>query len=245
MFGAAHLEEGRTVDFKLRDLVKKSENDEAVEWQLQRLMEGNKWRNVQQIVMERMGGDPADNRVEALKTMALLAEERMPESGKAADFWRQVHQADKFDIDARHALLEVYEAAGKWKEFAAILKLEVDDIPEHDVVARLDGLRRLVAVTSAHLRQDAQVIAMYGDILALDPDDAEATEALCARYEKMRRWPTSSNFYVDRLMLRMERLVWTSWFGLGPSIWIRCAIKRRPSPRSKMSWPKTLSIVGL
>ena len=189
VFGAAHLEEGRTVDFKLRDLVKKSDNDEAVEWQLQRLMEGNKWRNVQQIVMERMGGDPADNRVEALKTMALLAEERMPESGKAADFWRQVHQADKFDIDARHALLEVYEAAGKWKEFAAILKLEVDDIPEHDVVARLDGLRRLVAVTSAHLRQDAQVIAMYGDILALDPDDAEATEALCARYEKMRRWP--------------------------------------------------------
>ena len=41
-------------------------------WQLQRLLEGEKWRNAQQIVTEQIGGDPAEARLPALREMARL-----------------------------------------------------------------------------------------------------------------------------------------------------------------------------
>ena len=121
--------------------------------------------------------------------MAHLATERLDTPDKAADFWRQVHQADKHDRDARAALLTAYERLGKWKEFAEILRLEVDAIPHENTEEKLDGFCKLVRTISSHLRQDAQVIQLYGQILELAPGDDEAIDALCQKYEKMRRWP--------------------------------------------------------
>ena len=87
VFGACHLEEARTVDFKLRDLAKKTDPVIVAPWQLQRLLEGEKWRNAQQIVTEQIGGDPAEARLPALREMARLIETRLGRSDKAADFW--------------------------------------------------------------------------------------------------------------------------------------------------------------
>ena len=145
VFGAAHLDEGRTVDFKLRDLAKKEDANQVEPWQIQQLIQSNKWRNIQQILTAQHGGDPNESRLYALREMARLATERASDSGKAMDFWRQVHQMDKADVDARQALLVAYKAASKWKEYAEVLRLEVDSVSEHDVDAKLQGLRELVA----------------------------------------------------------------------------------------------------
>jgi hypothetical protein len=158
VFGAVHLDEGRTVDFKLRDLVKKATSKDAEAFQIQQFIQGNKWRNVQQLLTTEHGGDPGEARLYALKTMAYLATERLGEPDKAAEFWRQVHQVDKQDPDARAALLDAYESLGKWKEFAEVLRLDVEAIPFEDTEEKLAGLRRLVRTISTHLRQDAQVI---------------------------------------------------------------------------------------
>lgn len=187
-FGAVHLDEGRTADYKLRELGKGG--DALVqEWQLVRLIEGAKWRNIQQLLTDARGGDPNTARVEALRQMAQMAEERAGDVEKAADFWRQVHLADKSDHAARQALLRLYEAAGKWPQYAEILKLEVDDISERERDAKIAGVKRLVQVYKQHLNQDAMVVNLYGQILALDPTDQEAMAALVEKYEAMRRWP--------------------------------------------------------
>ena len=60
---------------------------------------------------------------------------------KAADFWKQVYQVDRDDVEARRALLVAYKAAGKWKDYADILRLEVEAIPAEDVEGKLEGLR--------------------------------------------------------------------------------------------------------
>ncbi|MCB9536432.1 MAG: tetratricopeptide repeat protein [Myxococcales bacterium] len=189
LFGATHLDEGRTVDYKLRELAKKSDHPGATAFQLQRLVETGKWRNVQQLLTDSLGGDPNTARVEALRQMARLAEERTDEDAKAADFWRQVHQVEKDDVEARDALLRLYEKLEKWNQYADVLRQAVDDIPDSDVEAKVAGLRKLVAVLTEHLRQDATVVQIYGQILELDPDDDEAREALVEKYEAMRRWP--------------------------------------------------------
>ncbi|MEE2757898.1 MAG: tetratricopeptide repeat protein [Myxococcota bacterium] len=196
------MEESRTVDFKLRDLAKKSGDERVADWQIQRLLEGEKWRNAQQMITERIGGDPADARLSALREMARLTETRLGRPDKAADFWRQVFQSNKDDEDARRALLTAYEQNGKWKEYVDVLSLEVESIPSDETIQRLAGLKKLVAVMSQHLRQDAKVIALYAQILELDPQDREAQDALCQKYEKMRKWPD----LVELLRTRADEL---------------------------------------
>ncbi len=188
IFGAQHLDQTKTVDFKLREMVRKAGDPAVIPWQIERLVATNKWRNVQQLLVDQHGGDPAESRLHALRGMARLAE-RAGEDGKAADFWRQVHQADNSDREARGALLRLYEATEKWNQYVDVLRMQVDDIPDDDVEARIDGLRKLVATYTAHLKQDAMVVKLYNNILELDPDDADATDALAAKYESMRRWP--------------------------------------------------------
>lgn len=189
VFGAAHLGEERTVDYKLREMAKKSDDPTVVRWQTVRLVEAGKWRNVQQVFAQEAGGKPAEARVVALRKMARLAERRLGDQDKAADFWRQVHQADKEDKAARKALLRLYEALGKDKELIDVLRVVVDDIPDGQVVKKLAGLRRLASLVAEQPRQDAQVVQIYAEILALDPDDDEAPALLIEKYEGMRRWP--------------------------------------------------------
>ncbi|MCA9537317.1 MAG: tetratricopeptide repeat protein [Myxococcales bacterium] len=121
--------------------------------------------------------------------MARLSGERADDDARTADFWRQVFQADKSDAEARQALLRLYEPLEKWKELVDVLRIEVDEIPDSDVAAKLVGLRRLVKLTDEHLKQDVLVVQIYGQILELDPEDDEALDVLTDKYESMRRWP--------------------------------------------------------
>ncbi|MEZ4433356.1 MAG: tetratricopeptide repeat protein [bacterium] len=190
VFGASNLGEERTVDYKLRELAKKTNEDPVVvDWQTQRLVEGGKWRNVQQVFTQQAGGSPADARVAALREMARLAEKRLGDENQAADFWRQVHQADKDDREARKALLRIYDRLGKHKELIDVLRVVVDDIPPDRRAEKLAGLRRLAALMDEHVRQDVQTVQIYAEILTLDPDDRQVPALLIEKYEAMRRWP--------------------------------------------------------
>jgi tetratricopeptide (TPR) repeat protein len=189
MFQATTLDDARGLDFKLRDLVKKSGDPAVAHWQIQRLVETAKWRNIQQIIVQQIGGDPATARTEAIRQMAVLAEERAGDVTKAADFWRQVNQADREDVPSREALLRLYPEVGKWKEYAEILEIEVNSIPDSDVEAKTAGIRKLLATLNEHLRADQKVVALYKTLLTLDPDDTDAMAVLVAKYEAMRKWP--------------------------------------------------------
>ena len=188
LLGARHLDEDKGTDFKLRDLARKTDDARVIDWQVQYLIETDKWRNVQQLLAQQIGGDPNKARVVSLRQMAELAEERTSDIEKATDFWRQVHQTDRDDADARAALLRLYPQTGKWKEYAAVLQIEVDGISNANVPAKIQGLRQLVRVYADHLDADAQVVRFYGQILELDPDDAEAQAVLIDKYEAMRKW---------------------------------------------------------
>jgi tetratricopeptide (TPR) repeat protein len=190
LFGGLHLDEGKTVDLKLRELAKVSGDDPgAREWQIQRLVETGKWRNIQQMLTDAAGGDTPANRTEALRRMAFLAEARSGEPDKATEFWRQVHLADKADRDARQALARLYRAGEKWNAYVEILKLEVEEIPDADRVRKIEALKTLIGVYTQHLNLDAMVVNLYGQVLALDSADPDALRVLAEKYEAMRRWP--------------------------------------------------------
>ncbi len=189
LFGAAHLDEAKTADFKLRELQKKHSDEATMNWQIQRLIETNKWNNIRQLLTDRMGGDPNATRVPVLREMAVLAEERAGDTVKAADSWRQVLQAEKGDPDAILALVRLYKQLEKWPQYADVLKQKVDTLDGDDVQTRLDDLHELVHLYTNYVKQDAQLTALYSEILAIDPDDPEVNAAVIEKYESMRKWP--------------------------------------------------------
>jgi tetratricopeptide (TPR) repeat protein len=190
LFGTLHLDEGKTTDLKLRELAKVSGDDAgAREWQIQRLVETGKWRNIQQMLTDAAGGDTPANRSAALRQMAILAEERAGEPDKATEFWRQVHLADKADREARSALSRLYKAGEKWNAYVEVLKLEVEEIPDFERDAKIAGLKSLISVYTKHLNLDAMVVNLYNQVLGLDPNDSDAIATLAEKYEAMRRWP--------------------------------------------------------
>ncbi|MBM4360789.1 MAG: hypothetical protein FJ096_22000, partial [Deltaproteobacteria bacterium] len=68
-------------------------------------------------------------------------------------------------------------------------KLDVEEIPDSDRARKVHALKALVRVYTTHLNLDAMVVTLYSQVLALEPNDAEATDALIEKYEAMRRWP--------------------------------------------------------
>jgi golgin subfamily B member 1 len=190
-----HFDEARAVDQGLRELTRKMDADAVKVWQIQWFIETGKWRNAQQLVTESFEGDANTVRLQGLKAIGRLAETRGNDVEKAVGFWRQAFQTAPDDAEVREALMRLYPIVGKWKEYGAVLKIELETVPSDDAERRLELIRALIPIASDHLRQDQLVVTLYQELLELDPTDAEAREALASRFEKMRNWPQLVGFY--------------------------------------------------
>ena len=138
---------------------------------------------------ESIGGDPAAARLDALKRVAELAENRAGDDQQAMGFWRQVIQTEPDDEEAIEALLRLYPKVNKWREYGALLKGVLDQTSPSDVGRRQELIELLIPVASKHMRQDQLVIELYQELLEIEPDNADAREQLSLRYEKARNWP--------------------------------------------------------
>lgn len=199
VFAGHHYAEARPTDQGLRELLRKGDDDSVRDWQVQRFIESGKWRNAQQLVSEGLDGDPTSVRVEGLKLIAQLAESRAMDVDKAVGFWRQAFQASPDDGEIRQALIRLYPEVGKWKEYGAVLKAELENTPDYDEERRLELVRALIPVAIDHLRQDQLVVSLYQQLLQMDPSDEASRNALATRFEKMRNWPQLVTFYEQQI----------------------------------------------
>lgn len=190
-----HFEESKTVDQGLRELGRKMDTDALKVWQVQWFIESGKWRNAQQLVTESFEGDPTTVRLLGLKAIGRLAETRANDVEKAVGFWRQAFQTSPDDSEVREALMRLYPIVGKWKEYGAVLKTELEIVPSDESERRLELIRALIPIASDHLRQEQLVVSLYQELLELDPTDAQARDALASSFEKMRNWPQLVGFY--------------------------------------------------
>ncbi len=110
---------------------------------------------------------------------------------KAIEAWRKVVQAAPDKRGPRRQLAQLYRRASRWNALVEVLKEEHEKLgTAEDVRAdRLSVLHEMVEVYRDQLHLDAMVISTYNQILALDPGNEAAVDALCAQYERMKRWP--------------------------------------------------------
>ncbi len=200
MLKARHTGDDKGLDAKLRDLARAS--GAAAEWQAYRFIETDKWRNVQQVYVEQIGGDPMAARAEAGRRVAQLAGRVSADAAMQADLWRQVYQTHRDDQEAQEALIALYPQVEKWKEYAEVYQRYIAALPEEDVEGKVKGLRALIELYSSHLSSEQTLTELYAQLFALDPSDGEVAAVLKDKYSKLRKWPQ----LLDVLQARLELL---------------------------------------
>lgn len=141
---ASVLGNDKGFDMKLRDLSKNA--SKIVDWQAYRFIDQGKWRNVQQIFADRIGGDPNQARASAAKEVALLSQKLKADQNQQADFWKQVYQTNKDDIDAQQALIKLYKDLGKFKEYVDVYRKYVEALDEYQSEEKIEALKAIIAV---------------------------------------------------------------------------------------------------
>ena len=92
------------------------------------------------------------------------------------------------DDDARVALQQLYQSSGKWNALSESIRGEIDTLGPEATEEKLRLLRDLIPIYRDALELDSMLIQVYGEILALAPNDREALSSVAALYEEAGRW---------------------------------------------------------
>jgi pentatricopeptide repeat protein len=178
-------------------------------------------------VLRRQAGltEEAPARVALLERVGTLLVERLSAPAQAAEVWREILALSPGHTKAQRTLRELYAQqgnfaelerlygeTGQWEELAEALLAFVDRAA--DTSARLLLLSRIATIYIEKLGRPERAVKSYERILALDPGNAEAAQALVPIYQSTEKWARLLATYeillgharatVDRLALLRE-----------------------------------------
>lgn len=120
--------------------------------------------------------------------MAEVAESRLENREKAIDIWKSNLRLDPENVPAREALRRLYFETGKWNALLEFLKEDLKLVPEEAIDEQVEVYRQMIAIYRDQLGLPVMVINTYNQILQVDPQNAEALDALEEKYRESQRW---------------------------------------------------------
>ncbi|HEX2570588.1 MAG TPA: tetratricopeptide repeat protein [Polyangia bacterium] len=108
---------------------------------------------------------------------------------KGIDAWRKLVQANPGLRTPRAELARLYRSAERWNALVELLKEQADKLPNVSPEEKLKTLFELVDIYRERLKLDVMVVNTYNAILAIQPGNHKALDALAVQYEQMKRWP--------------------------------------------------------
>ncbi len=139
---------------------------------------------------QKVERDPR-RRMQLSVEMAEVAEASAGNVEKAIDIWKGVLKQQPGAPEAVAALKRLYQRSEKWNALLELLKEQIDALPKDTpeaIAERVSRLGEVVAIYRDRLNLDVMVINTFNTILALQPDNVGALDALAAKYEAMGRW---------------------------------------------------------
>jgi len=138
---------------------------------------------------------PGTERAARLLEIAKLATERVKKPDVCIELWREVLESDPHNAEALGNLAGLYERA---KDFAALATvLEKQSEVTVDNAQRIQILGKLAAIYGDRLNNDEGAVSAWRALLALDPNDRKAQEALKKKYLTLGRWDDLEVFYSE------------------------------------------------
>ncbi|MCP4674274.1 MAG: tetratricopeptide repeat protein [Deltaproteobacteria bacterium] len=171
---------------------------------------------------QRATNDP-ERSDELTKEIAQLAASDGGNVERAIDAWKSVFRKEPDNAEAKEELARLYRESEKWNALLDLLKGEAEGLDDEDIAGKVAVYEEIVKIYRDKLSLGTLVINTYKTILALDPANIPAQEALSETYEKEGRWNDLINILNSRatatedpeekiaLLLRVASL-WTERF---------------------------------
>jgi tetratricopeptide (TPR) repeat protein len=134
-------------------------------------------------------------RLERTIALAGLATEKIRKPEVCIGLWEQVRGYDPANTDALTALVGLYERGKDYAKLADVLRLQVDSVTAP--AARKDVLLKLGLLYGDKIPDDGSSIAIWRQIMELDPSDRRAPEQIKKRYLALHAWDDIEAFYAE------------------------------------------------
>ena len=129
------------------------------------------------------------DRLNAIRRLARLLDEKLEDPGRAAHFWQQLLELDPRDSEALDALAELHQRAGRYAELMASLRLALRALdPASPAAARADLLLRIAELAEEKLGNPAEAVAALEERASVLPADRTTLESLSRLYVSLGKY---------------------------------------------------------
>jgi len=127
--------------------------------------------------------------------IAKLATERVKKPEVCIELWNEVVANDAENAEALNALAGLHERQKDWEALADVLKKQAEIT--FDSTAKQNVLGKLGTLYGERLNNDEAAVEAWQQLLALNPSDRKAQEALKKKYLTLGRWDDLEVFYAE------------------------------------------------
>jgi tetratricopeptide (TPR) repeat protein len=138
---------------------------------------------------------PGPKRAAKFLEIAKLATERVKKPDVCIDLWNEVLNSDGGNAEALGALAMLYERAKDFDKLAVVLERQAEIT--FDNAQKIQILTKLGTIYGDRLSNDEGAVGAWRALLALDPNDRKAQEALKKKYLALGRWDDLEVFYAE------------------------------------------------
>ena len=172
------------------------EHAQAIDFLRQSYEKRRDWEKLIGLMKREAGAMPEGSaRGAKFLEVAKLATERVKKPEVCIDLWNEVIANDPENAEALNALAGLHERAKDWPAFASVLQKQVDST--FDSAAKQVLLGKLGALYGERLNDDEAAVEAWRQLLALNPQDRKAQEALKKKYLTLGRWDDLEVFYAE------------------------------------------------
>ncbi len=173
-----------------------AENTTAIEFLRQSYEKRRDWEKLIGLMKREASGMPEGGaRGAKFLEIAKLATERVKKPEICIELWNEVVANEPENAEALNALAGLHERQKEWVALADVLKKQAEitfDSKQKEII-----LGKLGALYGERLNDDEAAVEAYQQLLALNPQDRKAQEALKKKYLATQRWDDLQVFYEE------------------------------------------------
>jgi golgin subfamily B member 1 len=171
------------------------DNQTAVDYLRQMYEKRRDWEKL--LGLERREADSMLGSARAAKFLeiAKLATERIKKPEVCIELWNEVLETDGSNSEALNALGQLYERSKEFDKLAAILEKQAEHTDDN--AQRVQILTKLGTIYGDRLNNDEGAVNAWRALLAIDPNDRKAQEALKKKYLAIGDWDELEVFYAE------------------------------------------------
>ncbi len=141
---------------------------------------------------ERLYGD---ERARKFLEIAKLATERVKKPEVCIELWHEVLESDAQNAEALGALAGLYERSKEFDKLVDVLEKQAE--VTYDNAQKVQILTKLGTIYGDRLNNDEGAVNAWRALLAIEPNDRKAQEALKKKYLALGRWDDLEVFYAE------------------------------------------------